>query len=124
MTTTRSTPRRTSSHVRFVSALTVVLLGSHAVFAQTQPAPTAAGEDDTVVLDEMVVNTVRGSLIGAQEIKQNSAQFVDSIVAEDLGKLPDNTVADALQRVPGVQVGRDNGEVNSVVIRGLPNLGT
>jgi iron complex outermembrane recepter protein len=45
-------------------------------------------------------------------------------VAEDVGKLPDNTVADALPRVPGVQVGRSNGEVNNVLIRGLPNLGT
>lgn len=92
--------------------------------ASTTPSGTADTSDDTVVLDEMVVNTVRGSLIGAQEIKQNSVQFVDSIVAEDIGKLPDNTVADALQRVAGIQVARDNGEVNSVVIRGLPNLAT
>ena len=49
---------------------------------------------------------------------------MDSIVAEDIGKLPDNTVADALQRVPGIQVGRNIGEVSTVVIRGLPNLAT
>jgi TonB-dependent receptor len=71
-----------------------------------------------------VVCAVRGSLIHAQELKQNSLQFVDSIVAQDIGKLPDNSVADALQRIPGIQVGRSNGEVSTVVIRGLPNLGT
>jgi iron complex outermembrane recepter protein len=85
---------------------------------------TAPGAAPEVVLDQMVVTGVRGSLIGAQELKQNAVQFVDSIVAQDIGKLPDNTVADALQRVPGIQVARDNGEVNSVVIRGLPNLAT
>ena len=76
------------------------------------------------MLDEFVVSEVRGSLIQAQEVKQNSLQFVDSIVAQDIGKLPDNSVADALQRIPGIQVGRANGEVATVVIRGLPNLGT
>lgn len=67
---------------------------------------------------------MRGSLINAQEIKQNTIQLVDSIVAEDIGKLPDNSVADALQRIPGIQVGRANSEVNLVLIRGLPNLAT
>ena len=77
-----------------------------------------------MVLDAFQVTGVRASLISAQEIKQNSPQFVDSIVAEDIGKLPDNTVAEALQRVPGIQVGRGAGEVSGVLIRGLPNLGT
>lgn len=76
------------------------------------------------MLDEFVVTGVRASLINAQEIKQNNVQFVDSIVAQDIGKLPDNTVAEALQRVPGIQVARANGEVSTVVIRGLPNFGT
>jgi iron complex outermembrane receptor protein len=70
------------------------------------------------------VTGVRASLESAQENKQNSVQLVDSVVAEDIGKFPDLTVADALQRVPGVQVGRTNGEVSQVLIRGLPNLGT
>ena len=62
---------------------------------------TAAATDEAVVLDEFVVSGVRASMIRAQEIKMNSLQVMDSIVAEDIGKLPDNTVADALQRVIG-----------------------
>lgn len=104
-----------------LSTLSVLALAGAAV-AQDKPAPKA--DDETVLLDTYVVHGVRASLIGAQEIKQNSVQVVDSVVAEDIGKFPDNTVADALQRIPGVQVGRSNGEVNSVIIRGLPNLGT
>lgn len=80
--------------------------------------------DAPVVLDAFVVSGVRASLMSAQEVKRNSLQLVDSVVAEDIGKFPDNTVADALQRIPGIQVARDNGEVNTVLIRGLPNLGT
>lgn len=90
----------------------------------TTSTQSTSRDDDTVVLDQYVVSGVRASLIGAQEIKQNSYQFVDSIVAQDIGKFPDNTVAEALQRVPGIQVGRAGGEVSTVLIRGLPNFAT
>jgi len=73
---------------------------------------------------DIVVTGVRGSLASAQAIKRNATQIVDSIVAEDIGKLPDNTVSDALQRVTGVQVTRGAGEATSVLIRGLPNIAT
>jgi TonB-dependent receptor len=103
-----------------------VIASTPLAHAQNTPASSspAPADSETVVLDEMVVNTVRDSLISAQEIKQNAPQLVDSIVAEDIGKLPDNSVADALQHLPGIQVGRGNGEVGTVLIRGLPNLGT
>ncbi len=92
--------------------------------AQTPATPPKAADDQAVVLDEYVVAGVRGSLMQAQEIKLNAPQFVDSIVAEDIGKLPDNTVADALQHVAGVQVSRGAGETGGVLIRGLPNIET
>jgi TonB-dependent receptor len=90
-------------------------------------APTVAqppSKEAPIVMAPVVVTGLRGSLINAEEIKLNSPEFVDSIVAEDIGKFPDLTVAAALQRVPGIQVGRSMGEVSSVVIRGLPNLET
>ncbi|HET7537133.1 MAG TPA: TonB-dependent receptor, partial [Candidatus Didemnitutus sp.] len=86
--------------------------------------PADKSTDSSVVLDTFVVTGVRASLATAAEIKQNSIPLVDSVVAEDIGKFPDLTVADALQRVPGVQVGRGAGEVTTVLIRGLPNLAT
>ncbi|HEX2099131.1 MAG TPA: TonB-dependent receptor, partial [Candidatus Synoicihabitans sp.] len=88
------------------------------------PATQAQEDDDAVVLDAITVSTVRGSLIQAQDIKQNQLVFIDSIVAQDIGKFPDNTVADALQRIPGIQVARGAGEVSTVLIRGLPNFAT
>lgn len=91
---------------------------------QTQDAPSAPQEPKSVTdLDAVVVTALRQSLQTAQTIKQDSDMIVDSIVAEDIGKLPDNSVADALQRVTGVQIAQGNqGETTGVVIRGLPNV--
>jgi TonB-dependent receptor len=86
-------------------------------------AQTAATKDDQTV-EEIVVTGQRQAAQSAQQIKKNNDLVVDSIVAEDVGKLPDNNVADALARVTGIQVRRDSGEANSVLIRGLPNLVT
>jgi iron complex outermembrane recepter protein len=76
-------------------------------------------------LQGVVVTPLQDSLRSAQSIKENSAMIVDSVVAEDIGKLPDNSVADALQRITGVQVAQGfQSETTSVVIRGLPNAVT
>src|SRR5690606_17675248 len=48
-----------------------------------------------------------------------SVNFTDSISAEDVGKLPDNNLAEALQRVPGVQISRTNGEGQQISLRGM-----
>ena len=81
------------------------------------PAADAAGDD-------IVVTGVRASLQSAQNIKRNSAQIVDSIVAEDIGKLPDRNIAEALQRISGIQIQRNFGEGSSVAIRGLTQVRT
>lgn len=91
--------------------------------AAVDPASQAPA-DEPVVLEQYVVTSLRASLVTAQELKANSVALIDAIVAQDVGKFPDNTVAEALQRVPGIQVGRANGEVSSVVIRGLPDIAT
>lgn len=93
--------------------------------AAPKKAATAneAAPQDAVNLSGVVVTPLRNSLQSAQSIKQDSRMIVDSIVAEDIGKLPDNSVADALQRITGVQVAQGfQGETDSVVIRGLPNV--
>jgi iron complex outermembrane recepter protein len=94
-------------------------LGTSIVFAQsTAPAP-ATGEQ----LEEVVVSGYRESLEAALDAKRTSVSFMDSITAEDVGKLPDNNLAEALQRVPGVQISRTNGEGQQVSIRGMgPNF--
>lgn len=87
--------------------------------------PAFAGEAPTPILfEEVVVHGKRGSLAGAQQIKRNKSEIVDSIVAEDIDKLPDFSVTDALQRTTGIQIMRDRGEGTSVAIRGLTQMET
>ena len=78
--------------------------------------------------DEVVATGIRQSLQNAQDLKRNADTFVDSITASDIGALPDRSVLEALQRVPGVSISRFAGgddpdhfsvEGSGVVIRGL-----
>ena len=85
-----------------------------------QTEGTVAAEDDAIV-----VTGLRQSLRSSQNIKRNSDQIVDAIVAEDIGKLPDVTVAETAARIPGIQVDRARGEAaGQVLLRGLPDLTT
>lgn len=95
---------------------------SIAMVAALGSSYVAVAQEDQ--LEEVVVTGIRSSVTKALDIKRNNLQVVDSIVAEDIGKLPDNSVAAALQRVPGVQITRSNGEASGVVVRGLPNVVT
>ena len=88
-------------------------------------APCPANAPGAVELDQIVVRGMRASLMNALELKQGSMQIVDAIVAEDIGKFPDNNLVEALQRVTGVQTtDRGGGEVSTVSIRGLNDVTT
>lgn len=92
--------------------------------AQNADAPTNAASANGNGTDTgaIVVTGLRRSLQSARNIKRNSPQVVDAIVAEDIGKLPDITVSDTAARIPGVQVERAGGEANRVLLRGLDNV--
>ena len=68
---------------------------------QDAPAAQDDSEDGTIV-----VAGQRAALQNAQNIKRNSEQFVDSVTAVDIGALPDRSVTEAIQRIPGVTVSR------------------
>src|SRR5690606_29627857 len=86
---------------------------------------SAQEEYDESAIEEVVVTGIRASLTKAIDVKRENFQIVDAIVAEDIGKFPDNNLAEALQRVPGVQVtDRGAGEVSAVAIRGLNDVTT
>ncbi len=88
-----------------------------------KPTPAESAVEDPATAEDIVVTGIRQSLARAAEIKRESVNVVDSIVAEDIGKLPDLTTASALQRVPGVQVViGGNNEVVGARIRGLEDI--
>jgi iron complex outermembrane receptor protein len=121
------------------AAAFALLLASNPARAQ-QPAPAPATTTTTttttttatsdasaaapLTMEAVTVTGLRASLISAQEIKENSPELMDAVVAEDIGKFPDITTADALARIPGIQVSHTAGEAENVVIRGLPNIET
>jgi TonB-dependent receptor len=102
--------------------------------SETAPSPDSptAGNATTTTTTQagqpeggaIVITGIRGSLRSAQAIKRNAPTIVDSIVAEDIAKLPDNNATEALQRITGVQVSRDVGEGGAIAIRGLPQVET
>lgn len=90
--------------------------------APAEAQDSAAGVD---TLDEVVVVGIRGSLGRALDQKRASTQIVDVVASEDLGKMPDQNIAESLQRIPGIQIDRSAGEGSVVRIRGLSqNLNT
>ncbi|GAA0532515.1 TonB-dependent receptor [Rhizomicrobium palustre] len=82
----------------------------------------AAQEPETI--ETVVVSGIRGSLTKSAQIKRDSKQIVDVVSAEDVGKLPDNNVPEALAHVTGVQIERMHGEGSSISIRGLSSVAT
>ncbi|MEM9963859.1 MAG: TonB-dependent receptor plug domain-containing protein, partial [Asticcacaulis sp.] len=107
-----------------VHALMVTVAASSLMMGATQVAAqdAAVAEEDVEVV---VVRGVRASAAKAVDVKRRSTQIVDSVIAEDIGKLPDNNVVEALQRLPGIQVtGRLGGETGGITIRGLPDIAT
>lgn len=96
-----------------------------AMLAAMMAQMTSAQEQQEEQVEEVIVQGIRSSLTKALDIKRESTQIVDSIVAEDIGKFPDNNVVEALQRVTGVQTtNRGSGEVSGVSIRGLTDVST
>ena len=103
-----------------------LVLGAFAPIAhgQTQSAPPATPGAGTSgqgsELQEVVVSGIRASLERAMDIKRDADVVVDSISAEDLGKFPDENVAESLQRITGVAIDRNSvGEGQTVTIRGF-----
>lgn len=99
-------------------ALAAVMLGAPAHAQDSAPAGSATDSDES----EIIVSGIRESLQQAAQVKRDAPQVMDVITAEDVGKLPDANVAEALQRVTGVQITRVFGEGQSVSVRGLQQV--
>jgi TonB-dependent receptor len=108
---------RNAARAALVTAVSIDL------FAIALPAHAQdQAESNADTLEEIVVRGVRGAQEAGIDIKRATAEISDSIVMEDIGKLPDVTITDALQRVPGIQISRAAGEGSFVSIRGAPQV--
>jgi len=84
-----------------------------------QSSEQDASSEDDLVLEEVIVTGIRRSLAEAVNVKRDSGNIVDVIMAQDIGKLPDENAADALSRITGVTVTRNSGEGSLVSVRGV-----
>lgn len=85
------------------SAFAMAAVCGSAASAQTALSGQS-GDSSTSTVKEVVVTGQRAALKSAQKIKQNADEIVDSIVADDIGKLPDRSVTETLQRIVGVTI--------------------
>ena len=74
--------------------------------APTMAADAASDSSSASTVSEVVVTGIRASLERAVAIKRNASDQVEAISSEDIGKLPDKNVADALTRIPGMNTSR------------------
>ena len=117
MRTNSNTASRRLSMLMTGTALGATLIVAAPAFAQ---APAAADDGDAIV-----VTGIRGSLQSAAKLKRATPTIVESISAEDIGKLPDVSIADSLARLPGVTAQRLEGRDQRLSIRGLgPDFST
>lgn len=90
----------------------------------TSQDPVAAPTQSDDSAPDIVVTGIRASQARSIEVKRNADSVVEAISAQDIGKLPDVTISDSLQRIPGVQIRREAGEGGAINIRGLPQVTT
>ena len=107
-----------------VAAACALLLLAHGAQAQQTDTDDAKAEAKKKADGDIAVVTVAGIRRGIEEaisIKKNSSSIVEAISAEDIGKLPDNTVAESISRLSGVTTQRNktNGKATDVSVRGL-----
>ncbi|SFJ21590.1 TonB-dependent receptor [Caulobacter sp. UNC279MFTsu5.1] len=102
--------------------MTLALLAGASSMALATGAHAQAAADEPSQVEEIVVTGIRGSQMRSVDVKRRETALVDAISSEDIGKLPDTTIADSLQRIPGIQIKRDAGEGATINIRGLAQV--
>lgn len=106
-----------------MAAAGLTLIPTASTFAQETTTSSNAQNGEGV--EEIIVSGIRFSQRSALDRKKESVTMSDSLVAEDIGEFPDKNIAEALSRIPGVQIarGNDGAEGSSVSVRGVsPDL--
>lgn len=93
----------------------LMLATGHSALAAAPAAAPAASDND---VEEVIVTGIRAAIESAIATKKNSDNIVEAISAEDIGKLPDTSIADSISRLPGVTTQRAQGHSSAISIRG------
>ncbi|MCK0127755.1 TonB-dependent receptor [Erythrobacter sp. F6033] len=96
------------------AAFAAIAISSPALAQDSDQADTVEGEENVII-----VTGFKKSLQDSIDLKRNSSVVVDAVSAEDVGKFPDQNVAESLQRITGVAIDRSGGEGQFITVRGL-----
>ena len=117
--------KRNLLSVALASATMMLMAQAHAQTAQpagqTEEEAAAARKkaDDAKTLDKVEVVGIRSAIEKSIDTKQTSTSIVEAISAEDIGKLPDASIADSIARLPGLTAQRERGRAAQINIRGF-----
>ncbi|MBW8859016.1 MAG: TonB-dependent receptor plug domain-containing protein, partial [Caulobacter sp.] len=110
-------------HLLASGALSAALALANAAAGQTAPATPSPAQptpgDEPAQVEAVIVSGYRSSLSKALGVKRDSIGAVDAILAEDIAAFPDQNLAEAIQRLPGVTIDRVGGEGHQITVRGL-----
>jgi iron complex outermembrane receptor protein len=95
----------------------LLLAAASAVNAQTADQAAAAKPGDQP--EEVIVTGIRKGIQDAISAKRSSSSIIEAVSAEDIGKLPDSSIAESIGRLPGIAAQRTNGRAQTLAIRGL-----
>ena len=121
--------KRNLLSVALATATMMLAAQAHAQSApaadQAEQEAAAKKKDDAKNLDTVVVTGIRGGIERAIDIKKESTSIVEAISAEDIGKLPDSSIAESISRLPGIAAQRVAGRAQVISVRGLsPDFAT
>lgn len=110
----------TTLHLR-APAIRAALGGTATSFAVLMLAASGAWAQEGGSMETVTVTGLRASITASLDIKQKSQNIVEAISAEDIGKLPESSIADSLARLPGLASQRsNNGHWQDISVNGLP----
>jgi len=117
--------KRNLLSVALASALTLNATGAHAQNADAGSDTQQNAEQKAVDLDTVTVTGIRRGIESAISVKQDATSIVEAISAEDIGKLPDVSIAESIARLPGLAAQRVAGRAQVISVRGLsPDFAT
>ncbi len=114
---------KTDKSERFlIPAKRALLGGGVSLLALTIGMATPAmAQQNSTDPDEIVVTGIRKSIADSLQTKRDSDDIIEAVTAEDIGKLPDESIADSIARLPGLATQRNNsGRDQFISVRGLP----
>jgi iron complex outermembrane recepter protein len=108
-----SQPRALRKASPVAAAVALLCLGASPAFSQQAPVAASSGGET------VTITGIRRGIESAINIKKGSDSIVESISAEDIGKLPDSSIAESIARLPGIAAQRVGGRATEISIRGL-----